>query len=285
MSGAAAAEVALSGSAVAGLKNNGTDTTLHYEIDLDIAFSGATDNGLTFGASLELDEINTATTTCEFDTADDQPEECVSTDRFGGADPEIFISGAFGTLTLGAIDPVLDNVGLADVGFDGIGVDDGLEGLRDLTDSQNLTYVYEMSGFTFGLSYAIEGGDVDATEAGSFGVMFGYEIDGFSGTIAYNDNDSSGNTAYGLRLGYSTDMFGVAAVYIDNSTGGQGYGLEGSYTLDDLKITAVFADDGGAQNDYGIGAAYDLGGSLGLAGGIGSVNGTTVWDLGLTMKF
>jgi outer membrane protein OmpU len=36
---------------------------------------------------------------------------------------------------------------------------------------------------------------------------------------------------------------------------------------------------------YGIGATYALGGGLNLSGGVGQIDGTSVWDLGLTMDF
>lgn len=257
--GAAAAEVTLDGSAVAGLRDTGPGGAfLHYEIDLDIIASGSTDNGLTFGASLDLDENN------------------------GSTDPEIFISGDFGTLTIGEVSPMLDRIGLRDIGFVGIGIDDDLEGLRFDGSEANITYVYSSAGFTAGISAFLDSSASSCCE-GDYGIFLGYSVDGISAGVAYDYNESISTSQWGLNLGYSTDMYAVNLMYTDGDRG-QGWGFDASYTMDALTVLAVYADDGGAA-DYGIGASYDLGGGLGLAGGIGERNNNTVWDLGLTMSF
>lgn len=274
--GVASAEISLSGGAIAGLVDNGTgDVFLHYELDLNVVASGATDNGLSFGASLDLD-------------LDD--EGAIGNNSANQLDdPEIFIGGAFGTLTFGELDPMIDNVGVADVGFDGIGVDNDVEALRFAAASgdSNVTYVYENAGFTVGLSAFVgETNGADANE-GNYGLLLGYSMDGLSVNIAYDYDDSAGTDATALGIGYSFDAFSLAATYVDGHTGATGYGLSGSYTMDALTVTAVFADTdaAGDEADYGIGAEYDLGGGLAVEGGLGEVDEATVWDLGLTMSF
>ncbi|MFV2035452.1 MAG: porin, partial [Halocynthiibacter sp.] len=85
--GVAAAEVRLSGSAELGVYG-GTGIETQFWSDLDVRFtlSGETDNGLTFGATIDLDEVGggiPATTT---------------------QSQAVFLSGDFGTLTMGDTD-------------------------------------------------------------------------------------------------------------------------------------------------------------------------------------
>jgi outer membrane protein OmpU len=270
LAGAAAADVTLGGSANAGLRNTGAgDTFLHYEIDFDIIASGSTDNGLTFGASIDLDLENNNNSS-EVD------------------DPEIFVSGAFGTLTIGALDPMLDNIGLRDPGFDGIGIDDVVEGLRFAPNGSaaNVTYMYEAAGFTFGLSTFIAETNGGSANEGDYGILIGYEMDGLSASVAYDRDDSANSQQWGLNLGYAMDAYAVNLMYTDGDNG-DGFGLDASYTIDALTIIGAYATDNVSNTDaFGIGASYALGGGLTLAGGVGEIDGTgTVWDLGLTMSF
>ena len=71
---------------------------LHSDIDVTFAMSGQTDTGLTFGASIDLDES---------DGKDDLGNSPAFDGRTQGGE-EIFVSGAFGTLTMGDTDGALD---------------------------------------------------------------------------------------------------------------------------------------------------------------------------------
>src|SRR6056297_1978093 len=91
---ASAQSIELSGDANAGLKYDedggnafGDELTVHNEINMTIAGSGSTDTGLTFGAFLTIDETD------------------------GLDDAEVFISGVFGTVTVGRIDHATDGLG------------------------------------------------------------------------------------------------------------------------------------------------------------------------------
>ena len=82
-----------------------------HEVGIDFTASGTTDGGLTFGG------------TAGFDTGD--------TDLNTGT---VHVSGSFGTLTIGDNDAAdLTAGGIADIGMNGIGVDDMVEGLRGTT--------------------------------------------------------------------------------------------------------------------------------------------------------
>ena len=66
-----------------------SNTQFHTDVEVTFSMSGETDNGLSFGGSVQLDEAGAA------DPADD-----------GGS--AFFVSGAFGTLTMGDTDGALD---------------------------------------------------------------------------------------------------------------------------------------------------------------------------------
>ena len=109
-----------------------------HEVGIDFTASGTTDGGLTFGGS------------AGFDTKD--------TDLNTGT---VNVSGSFGTLTIGDNDAAdLTAGGIADIGMNGIGVDDMVEGLRGTTAGQ---LRYDNS---FGqVSIAISAGTTEAKAA------------------------------------------------------------------------------------------------------------------------
>ena len=266
--GIAAADVTLGGGAVAGLKSTGAgDAFLHYEIDIDIKAAGETDSGLSFGASLDIDEGATA-----------------------GRDPEIFVSGAFGTVTLGEVDIATDGLGLPDLGFDGIGMDDDVEALRN-AGATDVTYAHSIAGISLTLSYGVGGTTgVDANE-GDFGILLGYKFDAFSIEAGVARDDATGNRGMGVELGYSANGISATALWAqqDPAAGAEtsGYGLNIGYTIDALTVSASYGDTdvAGDAEDYGIGFSYNLGGGLRVVGAVGSVDNADVWDLGLTMSF
>ena len=111
-----------------------------HEVGIDFSGSGTTDGGLTFGGS------------AGFDTGDD----VVNTGT-------VHVSGSFGTLTIGDNDAAdLTAGGIADIGMNGIGVDDMVEGLRG---NSAAALRYDNS---FGqISIAISAGTKDGEETSS----------------------------------------------------------------------------------------------------------------------
>ncbi|MGR3344931.1 MAG: porin, partial [Paracoccaceae bacterium] len=88
--GIASADVSLSGFAEIGIiGGDPTETKFHSDLDVKFSLTGESDNGLSYGATIDLDEL-----------AD-------GIDADGGP-ASVFISGAFGTLTLGDTDGALD---------------------------------------------------------------------------------------------------------------------------------------------------------------------------------
>lgn len=298
------AGIALSGSANAGLTydeaRTGAEVQVFNEVNMVITGSGATDAGLEFGAFVDIDE----------DSVDDA---------------EVFISGLFGTVTVGGIDPATDGFGIADVGFDGIGVDDPAEQFKNATAGADILYSYSASGLTFTASAEIgteESYAVAVTyAAGAFSAGIGYVTDSDGAALDLNDDgdtDDAGeakgvgnavgdNSTITAVAGFSQGAFSVNAIYSDWDggalSGGQGYGVDASFTTGAVTLTAVYSNaDGrsagaGLGDSYGVGFSMPLGGGLTLAGGIGSIRpdaivgatadttARTVADLGLTMSF
>ena len=72
---------------------DGMQTQFHQDIEVTFSMSGTTDNGLTFGASVQLDEGGTTG---------------AGTNVFDDQGYAVFLSGNFGTVTMGDTDGALD---------------------------------------------------------------------------------------------------------------------------------------------------------------------------------
>ncbi|WP_370393311.1 porin [Cognatishimia sp.] len=260
VAGAAAADVTVSGSANMGLFYNGTTTVVKNEIDIDVAGSGSTDGGITFGASVDLDA---------------ESNNSAHTTGTGASDPEVFISYEGLTLTVGDIGEASDQGGLADVGFDGIGIDDSAE--IGAFGSHDVHVAYSFGDIAVAASIDSDSSNDD------WGIGMSTSFDSVSVAVGFGSTAGANQTT--ATIGYSAGAFGANIFYVDNGTN-TGQGIDISYTSGDLTITAVFADNDGAgtQEAYGIGFAYDLGGAT-LAGGFGEAKGTSVADLGVSFSF
>lgn len=232
---ASAQGVSLSGSAEMGVFNTaGADpetldnqnAALQFHSDIDVTFSmaGATDGGLAFGASVDLDDAVGS------DPALTEKE---------GYGQSMFISSDFGTITLGDTDGALDWA-LEDVGIGGSIQDDhtahaGYNGNNklDVGDNQILRYQYSFGDFAAGASLQINdekkldpdsttgelvtdgfGYGIGATYAGDFGpvnlnVGAGYQIVPADASV----KDAEGITAYGLSVGASARGFSAIVNY------------------------------------------------------------------------
>ena len=131
VAGAAAAEVAVSGSARMGVVYNGTDAEFSSRVRINFDASGETDGGLAFGASVRNDQSGVGNT--------------------ANGDSTVFVSGAFGKLTMGdvggAADALVGNV--SGVGYTGLGDTNELGYLG--TDKTAAYYEYTTGAVTFGV--------------------------------------------------------------------------------------------------------------------------------------
>ncbi len=296
--GVASAEIAISGFAEMGIYDDGNpataDAQFHNDIGVTFNMSGETDNGLTFGATFDIDDANGAN----------------NINGTPGMDSEaVFVSGGFGTLTMGETDGALDwamqevnlvGGSIADdetihAGFNGNAALDGSNGdqilrydysfgafgvaasleMDDTTAADDvwgigLTYDADMGGIAlgFGLGYQ-DGGTTwgDATGV-SVDAAFG---NGFKAGINYTDMGLAGGGSgshWGVGVGYETGAIGVGVNY-------------GEY---DMPGTAADADG------FGLAATYDLGGGASMkfgygSGSTGAAASVDTWSLGVAMSF
>lgn len=276
LSSVAYADPSISGSAEMGIRDNdnGNDVEFHTDVDVTFKFSGETDNGLSFGFAVDLDEGGSGA-----DAHADDSED-------GGV--AIFISGDFGTLTLGDTDGGFDKAmkeaiiggSIADnhehEGYNGNGGFDGGY------DNQVLRYDYSFDAFT--LSASIE---QDETGAGDeiFGLGFAGSFGDIGVGVGFQDNGTDD------IVGISLDaMFGdIQAIlnYSDNSASGDHVGLAVGYTSGPLLVAANWGDFESGANGVGLVVNYDLGGGAEVQFGYGSndVANTDTWSLGVAMSF
>ncbi len=197
-------------------------------------------------------------------------------------DASVFISGGFGKISVGAVDAGdMMAVGMADVGYDGIGVDNVAEtGFRGASTAEFL-YEFSAGGVSFGLSSQADG------ETSALGIK--YSLDPISVGIGYT-NLGNGNNVLGLGIGASLGGVSTNIMYAKKKTGGSSAGMDASFAAaDNMTVTIAAASNndgmGMKESAYGLGLSFDLGGGATLGTGVGTVDGETKADLGLNLTF
>ncbi len=275
--GVASADIALTGGANMGYKDDGTVAGSHAEIDFNIVASGVSDNGISFGASLDIDGDTTRAT---------------SGNTFGenASDTEVYISGDFGTITIGDVGHATD-LDITEAGFDGIGAEDLAHSDTTTGLTSDIKYSYSMNGVTLNVTYDTVSDDTGATigfSAAGFGVTVGFAEDANT-----SDSISVGKVTYDTGAGLT--LAAMVSNYDDSDTNTgdtSGAGIAVSYAVNDaFTIVAVASqnDEGSAAADtdaQGLGFTYNMGGGLTLAGGVGENSANqSVFDLGFNMSF
>lgn len=299
--GIAAADVTLTGSAQMGLIggdtiNNTTGVVTprsnQFFTDIDVTFSmtGETDGGLSFGANIDLDESDGSNTAAG--AAGVGASAAFAGNTQGGE--EIFISGAFGRLTMGDTDGAFDwamaevpaGAGSLDDAHEGAGWN-GNSGLDGRYDGQVLRYQYSVGGLGVAISAEMQDLAVGAGDpvlgigfTGSFdlggstlAVGLGYQqVDG--PVAGPGDEDSViglsiGTNFAGVDVGvnYSIMEGNLATEEITH------LGLGVNYTFDAFRLGLHYSryDDGvmaatpvysvgHEANSLGLTGQYDLGG-------------------------
>ena len=240
----AAADVTLSGSGEMGIVG-GDDLDAQFFTDIDVTFTmtGETDTGLVFGANIDLDETDPACTAEELDEfGTNAITNCAESDAFNGHrqnGESLFISGAFGTLTMGDTDGALDwalqeaIIGSAINDDHEHGGYNGNAALDGTYDGQVARYEYAFADFAIAASAEIDddlGGD---------------------------DGVDEGDPVLGLGIRYATEFSGVGLAF--------GAGVQTISGLEDLARSAnPFDDDDNDDDDedggtiWGISADADL---------------------------
>jgi outer membrane protein OmpU len=321
--GFAAADVALSGSAEMGVKRgHGEDRTeLHQDVDVRFKMTGESDNGISFGATIDLD---------------DATEMAPGINNDNAPDYNVFVSAGAATLTMGDTDGAFDKA-LTEVALAGGSLADdetahagynGNSGLDGDEDAQVARFDYAASGFTFSLSAELDDdGETDAVAV---------DADPADGVIAPAvAADANENPIYGIGVAYSAELagldLGVGLGYQaqeDNAsvtglslktTFANGLSAAVNYSVTDFDDDALenethtaigfgyssgplaigvnygtYENAGGVEDQtnsgLGLAATYDLGGGLSAQFGYGSSNiedadETDSFSLGLAMSF
>ena len=307
--GVAAADITLSGSAEMGIAggtwmtrgsdnvvgtadDTGTDgAQFHTDIDVTFTLSGATDNGLTFGASIDLDEV----------------------DGSGGIGPSgpdgsVFLSGNFGTITMGDTDGAFDwamnevptgpgSINDAETSHYGFSANDGLDETFRRGDAEGHVLRYDHSVGAIGFAVSVEIDDRNGIPVGAainddpifglgvrydanFGgadmeIALGYQTGG-DGAAAPGTNPSimglSINTnVSGINLGlnYSVTDYDVAGRPDQEHVGiGIGYTMDAfSFGINWGRFDNRGGFAGSESSGFGLSAGYDLGGGASVVFG------------------
>jgi len=312
--GMAAADISLSGSAEMGLKGGDSinDTTgvvtvdtTEFVQDIEVTFSlsGESDDGLSFGASIQLDEAA-------------GPD----VDDAGTA---VYISGAWGKLTLGdtdggfdyAMDEVPSGPGsLTDnnTSHSGYNGNAGLDGTAAINPGQVLSYVNTIGAVGFGISVELDDtpGSTQADPIIGVGLKYamplaaaplkigvGYQTTSTSTNVDTNVMGISLATAIGgLDVGVNFSEQALDGSTADQTHSAIGFGYsEGAMSFGvnygeyENRGNVLNTDTSG----WGFTAGYDLGGGAKVLAGWSSndvsVNtvetSTTDWSLGISMSF
>jgi outer membrane protein OmpU len=253
----AAADAAVVAATVAAV---GSDVAFSSRVRIGFAASGETDNGLTFGASVRADQSGQGNT--------------------ANGDSTVFISGAFGKLTMGDVSGAADAIvgQVSGVGFTGLGSNNEI-GYLGNTKTAAL-YTYSAGALTFGLGL---GQTTTAKQEMSVAVQ--YSTDAYSVAVGFEDNGTATQTSV---LG-SAAMSGVTikAKVADKSTEAKNaYAVSADYSMSSVAMTAFYTNSFAQVGSYGVGASYDLGGGATVRGGIAKSEGAkSTFDLGLNMSF
>lgn len=293
--GVAAAEISFSGYAEMGVVGGGdgafaplpagrdtNETQFHNDFNLIVTMTSETDTGLAFGASVEISK-----------------DEGDSNGNFSADNEAAFISGAFGTLTMGEIDGAMDWAMTENVGNPGsIGDDEtthaGYFGAYGDGKYDNQIARYEYSFGDFGVAISAELDDTDTNGDGyAIGAKYKGDFGGFGMGfgLAYQtfETDGTGLGSQGAAivagdvelLGASVNAdfnngFVAGLAYTDITSDlqdGNHIGVSAGFTTGAFQIGANYGvfdmDNQDKVKGYGIAAAYDLGGGLKLHGGYG----------------
>jgi len=264
--GFAMADMSWSGSANMGLKysDNGT-TTIHNEIDLGMAASGETDNNIAWKVEMGVDSS----------VADDVHTKVVDAGS-------VSITGDFGTIRVGAASTAGTVVGIAEVGFDGIGMDDAAELGRNVGGTTpNVQWNYTMDDIALHVSTETSSDNMAAAmswTSGSLAIALSHASVG----------TTNGATATAGSISTSVSGFAVTVMAASNSDNTKdSLGMSASMPVEGLgSVTFVTGSNNtDAKSTYGIGFSKVIGEGVTLAGGFGSANGNSKADLGIGFSF
>lgn len=274
--GFAAAEVALSGSARMGLVYDSPsgDTVFSSRVRIVFTASGETDSGLSFGASMRADQFagNNGT---------------LGSGGTTNGDSTVFISGAFGKLTMGDVSGAADAL-VGQTSGVGYGPNDSLQEIGFVSTTKTAAYYeYSAGALTVGVGF----GQTDSVGSEqNIGVK--YSAGNYAVALAYETTDDPTAANPELLSASASATFGAATVKARVSDGDAGtpYSLSLDYAAGAATITGFYTDFDTGTEHAGVGVAYDLGGGATLAGGIvqqmnTGIDDETFADVGVKFSF
>lgn len=270
--GVASAEVAVSGDARVGIqKIEGGDTTIERRARVKFSMSGETSNGISFGASFRS-HLN----------ATDGNEDNVG---------NVYVSGAFGTLSVGSESSAAEYaVGdLAGVGFTGA----GSMNETAFANGASVVYTYSANNLTAMASIgetATVNPETTDSDTASLGVK--YVAGALTIGAGYEADAADANTT--VSAAYAMGDTTVKGVFGQMGDANQS-GVSVTHAMDAVTLAAFYRNiDGSAAatygaaadgNYYGLGVSYDLGGGAAANAGFADNDGTSTVEAGLNFEF
>jgi len=268
--GFAAAEVTLSGDARMGIVNDGTDTSFSSRARVAFSLSGETDGGLSFGASFRADNASSGALT----------EDGVESGADNGTAGTVFISGAFGKISMGDNDSAAHTaVGqVAGVGYTGNGDLNEVAYLDD--DAESVLYTYSAGDLSVMASLGQIGGADDQQS-----LAVAYTMGDYSFAAGVESHSDVADTH--VIVGGSAKFGAVSVKGIYGQLGdADQYALSATYTADALSATVFTRSSFADVQANGVGVSYDLGGGASVASGYSKADGADgVFDAGVTFSF
>ena len=239
--GFASADVSMSGTGGAGVFGAaGADLSVYSGVDLGFALSGASDNGMTFSASLDMGGGQTLDTgDFELDTQDMGTDDNVSV--------AIGVSGLTITLSQNGVDDLYDDDIAGDIGISGA--------MGDLTYSV-VTGLEDADPTSLSIGYsagAISGSVATSDEGDASTVTVTYAMGDIT-VSAESDTDRTGADTSSVTLTYA--MSDGMTVSLENSEDVNEVSV--AYSSGAISV-GVTADDA-ATESWEATMAYDLGG-------------------------
>lgn len=311
--GVAAAEVKLSGYAEIGIYDPDVGETQFWnDIDVTFSLSGASDAGLEFGATIDLDELN-----------GDNINPTAGGNGCGGPassnpgcenDSSVWVSGSFGKVTLGDTDGALDwaaselsiGTALADDHTSHAGYY-SFTGLDGAHDGQVMRYEYSFGDFGVAVSAEIDDSGVDSPTLG-IGAKWAGDMGGtsVSAGLGYQTGELGGVDIDATALSLGADFANGITAKLGYATGNIGYdttdwdwvGLTLGYSLDAWKAQVIWGEWSGNSvspdaDGFGLLFNYDLGGGAVAMFGYGDGGSVASpyagsgqhWSAGLGLSF
>lgn len=285
--GVAAAEVSFSGKGQISYGAEGAnDMALNTHLDVNVAVSAATDNGVTFSSSFGYDAGTEADYNDDFEYDDAEGGNPNNNNWSGGA-PEVKV-GVNGWTISGQNGGIADRYD-GDVDSGDIGIDGSVGGITlGFTTGSTAGRSSFSVGYSAGdmsISMASTTDDNGATAGGAAAMKFslGYKV-GDATITASSDNEGADDTTNSIGVSYAMGAITVGYTMAgDNGANmGDDYDLSLAYTAGAL--SASFASN--EANRTRLVAEYDLGGATAFfSSQQGGAAGTDLQVMGVNFSF